>query len=401
MNYSADVVSILQDLIRLPSVNPMGRDVLGEPYFEHRVTDYLQRSFERLGIPWHRQSIAPWRDNIVACVEGDAVRGNAIPILVWEVHQDTVPVDGMTIDPWVPALREGRVYGRGSCDVKGGMACMLAALARLVRERPAGRPTIILACTVNEENGFTGARQLSELWGAGDCPLLSRLPRGVIVAEPTGLNVVVAHKGVVRWSCHVRGRSAHSSQPQEGDNAIYRAGHVITALEQYAAALMSHSADRQLGVPTINVGTIHGGICVNAVPDLCSLEIDRRLLPEEDPHGAREDVAQWLTERLPSHITDHVDHDAPFLINHGLRDQSATELARRLQRLARNMGSAAELVAVPYGTDAPFFAQLGIPTVVFGPGSIAQAHTADEWVAIDQLERATEIYYRSATGSIV
>ncbi len=401
MTATADVVSTLQQLIRLPSVNPMGRDVAGEPYFEHRVTDYLQRYFEQLGVAWQRQPVAPWRDNILARFDGDESCGADGPVLVWEVHQDTVPADGMSIDPWEPVVRDGRVYGRGSCDVKGGMACMLTAFARLVRTAPPGRPTVILACTVNEENGFTGARELAGSWAAGGCPLVPKLPQGVIVAEPTSLNVVVAHKGVVRWRCHTHGRAAHSSQPESGENAIYRMGHVVTELEEYASTLAQHAADPRLGSPTLIVGTIRGGICVNAVPDLCTIELDRRLLPQEDPLPARQAVIDWLSRRLPVAVSSRLQHDSPFLISHSLSDQSPTRLARQLQQVIRELGPSAELIGVPYGTDAPFFAQLGIPTVVFGPGSIAQAHTADEWVPIDQLQWAVEAFYGSAIGSLV
>ena len=401
MHVTSDVVSTLQQLIRLPSVNPMGRDVVGAPYFEHQVTDYLQQFFEELGVAWQRQSIAPWRDNIVARVEGDRSGGADIPVLVWEVHQDTVPVDGMTIDPWEPAVQDGRIYGRGSCDVKGGMACMLTAFARLAREQPPGRSTVILACTVNEEDGFTGAREVAGSWADGTCSLVPHMPQGVIVAEPTSLDVVIAHKGVIRWRCHARGRAAHSSQPQSGENAIHHMAHVVTELEKYASTLTHHPADARLGSPTISVGTIHGGSCVNAVPDLCTIELDRRLLPQEHPQQARQAVIDWLANRLPVAVNSRLQHDSPFLISHGLPDQSTTKLAQQLQHVVRALGPAAELIGVPYGTNAPFFAQLGIPAVVFGPGSIAQAHTADEWVPVDQLRTAVEAYYCSATRPVV
>src|SRR5207249_11663727 len=121
---------------------------------------------------------------------------------LFEAHQDTVPVDGMTIPPWTPDVRDGRIYGRGSTDIKGGMAAMLAALSRLAIERPPNMPTIVLACTVNEEHGFTGATHLTKLWTGGGSKLMPRAPDAAVVAEPTLLNVVVAHKGVVRWRCH-------------------------------------------------------------------------------------------------------------------------------------------------------------------------------------------------------
>ncbi len=200
----------------------MGRPVSGPEYFEYRLTDYLERLFAQLGLPTERQTIAPLRDNLLARLDGERTPENGGPLLLFEVHQDTVPVDGMTIEPWTPTVREGRLYGRGACDVKGGMAAMLGALARLTEERPPNRPTLVMACTVNEEHGFTGASGLCRLWSGERSSFLPRAPDAAIVAEPTQLKIVVAHKGVVRWRCHTLGRAAHSSRPEAGDNAIYR-----------------------------------------------------------------------------------------------------------------------------------------------------------------------------------
>jgi len=387
-----DLVETLCDLIRLPSVNPMGRDVRGDEYFEHRVTDYLQALFQRFDWPWRRQTIEPRRDNIVARLDGDIPPEQGGPILMFEVHQDTVPVDGMTVPPWTPEIRDGRVYGRGACDIKGGMACMLVALSRLAEERPAGRPTIVLACSVNEEHGFTGALRIGELW-SGNERFLPRAPDAVIVAEPTSLDVVVAHKGVVRWQCHTRGRAAHSSQPELGDNAIYRMGRVLEVLKQYARDVVpTRGRHPLLGQPTLSIGRIFGGVSVNTVPDCCTIDIDRRVVPGEDPQAARQHAVEAVEQALRDDPL--VEHAQPFLISAGLSDELSRPFAARLSETIRRYGGSGNCVGVSYGTDAPVFAAAGIPTVVFGPGSIEQAHTADEWVAIDQLHAATEILFR-------
>lgn len=391
-----DVVAILRDLVRLPSVNPMGREVTGEPYFEHRVTDYIQKFFEGLGVPWHRQTVAPLRDNIVGVLEGER-DGTA---LAFGVHQDTVPVDGMTIPPWEPTIRDGKLYGRGACDDKGPMACMLTAFARLARERPHGMPTLIMACTVNEEYGFTGAARLAQSWAEGDDPLVSRMPEAMIVAEPTSLNVVTAHKGVVRWRAHATGRAAHGACPDQGENAIYHMGHVITACQDYADTLQKAPKHPLLGSPTINLGTIEGGICVNVVPDRCTIELDRRLLPDEDPRKAHEAAVQWIAEHVPRAVSGRVQHDSPYLTNHALSDESAGELALRVEEIARTAGIRSEQIGVSYATDAPWFARLDVPTVIFGPGSISQAHTVDEWVPLDELQQATDVFYAWVTAGV-
>ncbi len=387
-----DLVATLCDLVRLPSVNPMGRPVTGDIYFEHRVTDYLQELFQQLGVPWHRQAVAPQRENIVARFDGAVPVEKGGPLLMLEAHQDTVPVDGMTIPPWTPTLRDGRIYGRGSCDIKGGMASMLWAFARLIDERPADMPTVLMACSVNEEHGFYGARELAELWkspSAGD--LIPRIPDAVIVAEPTLLNVVVAHKGTVRWRCRTTGRAAHSSRPEQGENAIYHMARVLAALEAYAREETPRlTRHRLVGTPTLSVGVIAGGISVNTVPDDCYVEIDRRVVPGEDPYEARAKVIDYIAARVPSGTP--VKHEDPFIAGRGLADDANGGLAERLGAVAKPYGGGLPQ-GVPYGTNAPAYAAAGAPTVVFGPGSIDQAHTCDEWVEVAQLEAAGQILF--------
>ncbi len=389
-----DVLETLCDLVRLPSVNPMGRDVQGDVYYEHRVTDYLQRLFERLKWPFRRQTVAPGRDNIVARLDGDVPPQKGGSILMFEVHQDTVPVEGMTIEPWQPEVRNGRVYGRGACDIKGGMACMLAALSRLDEQRPAGMPTMVMACTVDEEYGFSGARKVVQMWQQ-DRDFLPRAPDAVIVSEPTLLDVVVAHKGAVRWRCHTRGRAAHSSQPHVGHNAIYDMARVVAILESYARDVVPGLGEHALlGKPSLSVGLISGGISVNVVPDRCSIEIDRRTLPGEDERAAWQHVVDHLAETLPESV--RLEYDEPHQGVAGLEQELNQELAERVGRAAQAAGAPGRKIGVPYGTDAPAFASAGIPTVVFGPGAIEQAHTVDEWIEVEQLNAAVECYYQVA-----
>jgi acetylornithine deacetylase len=309
-----------------------------------------------------------------------------------EAHQDTVPVDGMTIPPWTPTLRDGKLYGRGSCDIKGGMAAMLTAFARLATERPAGMPTIIMACSVNEEFGFGGVKRLPELWN-NPGSIFPRRPDVAIVSEPTELNVVIAHKGVVRWRCHARGRASHSSQPHLGDSALFRMARVLEALEIYQHDVVGNLATHTLcGRPTISIGTIRGGISVNTVPDECVIEIDRRCVPGENPRAAYQHALAYLRDCLGA--DSFVLQDEPFSESLGLQDTHNASLASCLQTISQQVAGSCETVGVPYGTDAATIADAGVPAVVFGPGSIDQAHTCDEWIAIDQLQLASEIYYR-------
>ena len=289
-----DVVATLRQLVAIPSANSMGRPGAGTPTCEAGVTDFLEQTFRALGLPCERQLVEPNRANILARFDGETGSKAGGETILWEVHQDTVPVDGMTIPPWTPTITGNRLYGRGACDVKGGMAAMLHALSRLVEERPSGRPSIVMAATVNEEYGFSGAKALVRHW-QGASRLLPHAPDAVIVAEPTELSVVVAHKGAVRWRLHTRGRAAHSSRPQQGDNAIFRMARVLASLEHFqrevAPRLGSHP---RCGQPTLSVGTIQGGISVNTVPDECVIEIDRRLIPGEDPLLAYQAIIEHI-----------------------------------------------------------------------------------------------------------
>jgi acetylornithine deacetylase len=397
-----DPVELLSRLVATPSVNPMNREVTGPTYGEQRLTEVLIHLCREQGWPWSRREVHPGRDNLLIRVDGDPSPSAGGELLLWDVHQDTVPVEGMTIQPFGGELRDGRVYGRGACDVKGSMAAMLAALS--LRLESGTRPTIVLACTVNEECGYTGAKSLSQLWNDAATrerdDFVARTPEAAIVAEPTGLDVVVAHQGQVRWRCHAIGRAAHTSRPDAGINAIYAMARIVQAIEQYHFNLSTSGADHSLcGRPSVCVSTIHGGVGINTVPERATIEIDRRLAPGEAPDGAYNALIRYIAEHADIGRC-RVEHDEPFMQSNGLSDEENRELAHSVARIARQHGCTSELVGVRFGTDAAAIATMGVPTVVFGPGSIDQAHTADEFIAIDQLRAATEIFRRIATDGL-
>jgi acetylornithine deacetylase len=376
-----EATQLLRDLVAIPSVNPMGRPLSGPEYFEHRVTAYLEGFFSELGVRFERQPVAPLRDNIVAYYDAPG----AYQTIMFEAHQDTVPVEGMTIDPYGAHIENGKLYGRGACDIKGGMASMLAAFARIVQEKPRGAPSIIMACAVDEEFTFRGVLELV---------LRGLRPDLAIVAEPTNLNIVNAHKGVVRWHLKTTGRACHSSSPEQGVNAIYRMGKLLVGIERFAAELRQSRTDPLLGPPTLSVGRIEGGVSVNVVPELCRIEIDRRVINGEDPARAPGDLAAFLRQQ-PS-IDFPFECEPPWMCKAALGAQGSEELVRRLGLAINAVRGQHQVMAVPYGTDASTLAEANIPSVVFGPGDIAQAHTRDEWVPLEEVEQASEILYRFA-----
>jgi succinyl-diaminopimelate desuccinylase len=391
-----DPVALLKDLVRIPSVNPMGRGVSGPEYLETRLTEYLVEFFGGLGVECERGEVAPGRANVLARI-GPA--GGRATVLL-DAHQDTVPTDGMTIDPFDPVVRDGRLYGRGACDVKGGLAAMLAAFARLVRERPSGAASVVISCTCDEESTSLGINHLVAGWSPGGpaSALLPAAPDAAVVAEPTGLDVVVAHRGATRWKIRTSGVACHSSRPGDGVNAIYRMGRLLACLEDYADRLPRAVAAHPLcGPATLSVGRIEGGTSVNTVPDWCAIEIDRRVIPGEDALAAREDVGRFLRERLDFEF----EMLEPWLAGAALSDEHNGPLAEALLRQVAGVAGPRRKVGVAYGTHASRIAAAGVPAVVFGPGSIEQAHTKDEWIATAEVEQAAEVYYRFCAGGAI
>ncbi len=379
------LTQLLAELVSRPSVNPMGRtDLAPEIVYESRVVALLEHELRNIGCEFHRQTVQPGRDNIIATYNPP---GPAPFSVLFEAHTDTVPVDGMIVEPFGAKIDGGKMYGRGSCDVKAGVAVMLTALSRLVKEKPVGSAKLIVAFTVDEENGGLG---ISELMKSGVMADYS------IVAEPTLLNIVNAHKGVARWSLDTTGRACHSSRPEQGVNAVYRMARLLRGVEAYAEKLRAVPADPILGPRTLSVGRIMGGVSPNTVPDFCRADVDRRLLPGETFESATADLEAFL-KALP-------DVDFPFTLTQSspgcapLSPEPSVELVKRFGAVIDSVVGKHTVHPVPFGTDASRVALAGVPAVVFGPGDIAQAHTKDEWIDLAQLEPAAEILFRFACG---
>jgi acetylornithine deacetylase/succinyl-diaminopimelate desuccinylase family protein len=377
------VTGLLSDLVAIPSVNPMGRPLSGPGFLEAGMSDFLERWFRERGIPFERQTVSPGRDNLIARYESPHGRRTVL----FDAHQDTVPTDGMTIDPFAAEIRDGKLYGRGACDIKGGMAAMLIALDRLVRERPEGSASVVMACTVDEEFTHTGSSHLATSPHGADV---------AVVAEPTMLNLVTRHKGAIRWKIRTRGIACHSSTPHLGQNAIYRMAAVVDALAGHAEEL-ARASDPILGPPTLSVGRIEGGQSVNVVPDWCEIEIDRRVIPGEVPLDCLKRVEVLLRRRLGE--VDWIEFLPPWVNMPALApgesgQEGWIDVARGA--VAKAIGRTPEIMGVPYGTDAGPLGAAGVPCIVLGPGDIAQAHTKDEWIELDQVRAAVDAYYQIA-----
>ncbi|MDG1894734.1 MAG: M20 family metallopeptidase [Fuerstiella sp.] len=388
------VVDILSTLISIPSVNPMGQNVDGPIYFEGRVSDWLVGFLGSFGAEYERIEVSPGRDNIVARFDAP---GSDFTVLM-DAHQDTVPVDSMTINPFEPQIQNGRITGRGACDVKGGMAAMLFAFRRLCQEQPPAAANVVLSCTCDEESTTTGITDLVRYWTTdrGKSKLLATPPDVAVIAEPTLLDVVVAHRGVTRFKIHTAGRACHSSDPAQGVNAIYRMARVVSVLEEYALLLPRTVNPHPLcGGATLSIGRIYGGASVNIVPDECAIEVDRRVIPGEKHDQVKEDIQRYLTERLDF----DVEFEPPWIESPALTDADNQQLAESVLSCVARVDGDHSAIGVPYGTHASRTCAGGVPSIVFGPGSIDQAHTKDEFLEIDQLEKAAEVYFQVCSAA--
>ena len=377
----SDVISLLQALVRLPSVNPSCA-VSGEPTGEGALAAFLEDWLQAAGLRTLRQPTPlPGRDNLLAVYPG---AGGAA--LMLEAHLDTMGVAGMRGEPFSGELAEGRVWGRGACDCKASLAGMLVALRRAAQERLPG--ACLLTAVVDEESFFTGIRTFVRQ----DPPLPVR---GAVVGEPTGLEIIDRHGGAVRLTFVVHGRAAHSAYPELGDNAIVHAAELVQALAAHHRDLQTEG-DQAAGARTCTATLIHGGSAINVIPERCAVGVDRRLRPGEEPERVREELEQvvaWASGGRFAWETELLLLDAP------LASRTPSPLADLCERAVREVRGAARRNLVNYSTDASKLAERGLEAVVLGPGDIAQAHAAEEWVEVEQVEEAAEIYYRIVRGA--
>lgn len=373
------VLAILSDLVRINSINTSYEGGPGEA----AVAEYVKHFFASRGIETEEQIVFPGRNNVIARLPGR----NPDRRLVLEAHMDTVSIKGMTIPPFEPSISDGRMFGRGSCDTKAGLAAMMHALAVVKASGVVPPCEVVLAAVVDEEFSFRGVVKLCEGLTAD----------AAIVAEPTEMKVVIASKGTLRWRIGVRGKAAHSAKPHLGINAISHMARIVLALEKDHADL-SARGHPLLGPATCNVGVIKGGVQVNFVPDECFIEVDRRLLPGETAGGVLAHY-QGILEALKS---SHSDLDAfmepPMLIDEALETSGDASILRVVSAALVEMGLDPAPAGVPFGSDASKLSRIGIPTLIFGPGSIDQAHAAVEWVPVSEVEQAAEFYRRVILG---
>jgi succinyl-diaminopimelate desuccinylase len=360
---------LLRELIALPSVNPaLPADAAWTG--EQRVADYLAHQGDRAGLEIEFQEVHPGRHNLLAHLTPGG--GRIKQRILLAPHMDTVGVEDTS--GFHPRRTGDRLHGRGACDTKGSVAAMFAALLRLAnRTRRPAHTEILFAGMVDEEVGQTGARALAASGLTADL---------AIVGEPTRNRLVTAHKGDCWITLITRGKAAHGARPELGRNATVDAAHAVVLLETEYAAQLRDRIHPLLGSPTVNVGVLRGGRQPNIVPDRCEITIDRRTLPGETVSTVRREL-RALFQHHGLRITIQPDTKPPCL---PLETSPELPLVHQLLRLLRQRRP----LGVDFFCDASPLAAGGIPSVVFGPGDIAQAHTVDEWISIGSLKRAAD-----------
>ena len=363
---NVDPVTLTQQLVRFDTINPTTPEV--------ECARFLAELLEKGGFRVRLHEFAPGRASLVAAMPG----GSKAP-LCFAGHIDTVPLGAApwTRDPFAGETDAGRLYGRGSSDMKSGIAALTCAALDLVRAGQLRDAGLTLVFVAGEETGCEGAAHLART------PDALGTAGAMVVGEPTGGQPLVGHKGALWLEARTRGVTAHGSMPDKGVNAVYRAARAVSALEAYRFDV---TPDPLLGRPTLNVGTIRGGLNVNSVPDAAVIGIDIRTVPAQRHAQVREDLARLLGPEVE--LSARVD--VP-----GVRTEESDPFIQEIYRMVeRRSGRRPTAASAPYFTDASILtpAYGGVPTVVLGPGELVQAHQTDEWAEVRCIEQTTDLY---------
>lgn len=377
-----EVVGLLQQLIAIESVNA---HIGGAPNSEYDLHVFVEAWARAAGFSTERLPIGSQEDgpNFNLLITHEIATG--APWLLFESHSDTVGIGGMTISPFAPVIKEGRVYGRGACDTKGSAAAMLCAL----REYPSSTSkwyNIALLLVTEEEVSKAGVNAFVSL----QLPRLQWRPSGVVVGEPTKCELVVAHNGVIRWKVVTHGVAAHSSNPALGNSAISTMAELVLAFEKEYCDLLT-ATHPLTGKAACSVNVINGGTSVNIIPARCEIEIDRRVLPGEiisEIIREYSNVINSIAARYPEMEAEIL----PAFIDRALDPQTNQDFAAQVGQVLTDLEFSSTPRGVGYGTDASTYSRANIPAIVLGPGSIEQAHTRDEWIEISELHIAQKIY---------
>ncbi|WP_375740874.1 M20 family metallopeptidase [Pseudomonas boanensis] len=371
MSLLEHAIDLTRDLVRFDTTNPPGN--------EGRCAEFLAELLEREGFSVTLHELEPDRASLVAYLGN----GRGRP-LCFTGHLDTVPLGKATwsIDPFAGEIRDGKLYGRGSSDMKAGVAAFITA-ALEERESIVNSSGVVLVLTASEETGCQGATALVrdgiDQHNAG----------AIIIGEMTANYPLIGHKGALWLKLTAYGKSAHGSMPEKGDNALYKAGHALQKIQGYQVPAPRHSI---LGAATISAGTLHAGSSINVVPDHAELCVDIRTLPGMS-HPA-------TAAALVAELSPNIAEATPVLDLPGVfTNIDAPWIATVYRIVEEETGIRPEPRGASYFTDACALqhAHPGVPMVILGPGTPEMAHQADEYCEVPRIEEAVRLYRRLIT----
>lgn len=365
----------LKEMIAIKSENPFDEEPR-EGYREKEMGEYLADKMSKLGMAVESREVLPGRPNVFGTIKGSG----SGPALMLAGHMDTARTDRYEAAYHVYEDR-GRIYGRGACDMKAGIAAYLE-VARLVKASGTRlRGDLIIAGVMDEEFRMLGSQDIGKNGPAAH--------QGII-GEPTDLTVCPANKGRVSTFIRTFGKAAHSSVPEQGTNAVVQMAKVVQAFSDYNETLLSRPPHPLCGHGRFNPGVISGGVQVNMVPDRCKLEVDRRTLPGETKDAVYKEFRERL-DAIPAGENEfkYDITDPSWLIPPNDISPDEPVVQSLLKAFQAVTGQSKDVTAFVAGSDAP---HMGFPTVVCGPGSINQAHSTNEFVSLDQVAGAARMY---------
>jgi acetylornithine deacetylase len=371
-----DPVRLLADLIAIDSVNP---GLVAGGAGESAAADFCGRWLDARGFDVHRLEKRPGRPSLVAIAHGTGGGRR----LMLNGHLDTVSLAGYDGDPLEPRIRDGKIFGRGAYDMKGGVAAMMAAAARSAAARSAAGPLrgdVLLALVADEEHGSFGTEEVLESFTAD----------AAVITEPSNLEVTLAHKGFAWFDVEIVGRAAHGSRPDLGVDAIAKAGHFLVALEELGLRLAQGPAHPMLGTGTVHASIIQGGEEPSTYPALCRITIERRTVPDETADRVRDELT-GLLDRLAATVPGFRYRLSTGLCREPFEADPQAAIVLAVTRNAEAvLGRPPVVRAEPFWTDAALLHRAGIPCLLFGAAGEG-AHAATEWADIASVHHLTDI----------
>ncbi|MBN2755100.1 MAG: M20 family metallopeptidase [Candidatus Goldbacteria bacterium] len=372
------VKNLLSDLVRIPSVNQF---ITGEIKAEQKIAEYLKNLSESSGLKTQLLEVSGCAPNLLITKEFK----KSAPWIMFCAHMDTVSADGMNFDPFCGEEKNGRILGRGSNDDKGSIAAALWALKEVISEDNCVN-NIALLFTVDEEQHRSGAAAFCN----EQLPKLNFKPQGVVIAEPTSLMPIVAHAGIGHFKVIVKGIAAHASDPSKGRSAIKDMVKVMDAIEKdYIAKLTA--VHPLCGKAQCSINMITGGRQINGIPDECIIRVDRRVMPGEDVDSVIPEVEKVLSGLRKQDPGLRVTAESDFKDNPLSQDLSTPFITKTLEAI-KKAGLDSTPIGAAFATDAGAFSAIGLPCVVLGPGEDKNSHTADESIAVKELEEGVRVF---------